>query len=222
MNAPRPPTCPAFSLMELLAVLALVAILVVAGLPAIASLSRGNQFTRNVYHLCETLQFARAKAMGENTYVWVGLLPQAAGDADNPSGSDRVVLVAVSARNGLASDLAAGNVHAETRVEFLDRLRVSPIDAASLPAPGRETSDVDDLSASTLADAQGALTRTFAGKTLTFAQLIQFDPRGAARIKSTASKWIEIGLRPDGEGARSSFGVIQINGLTGQTRFFRQ
>lgn len=218
MSSPRPPTRPAFSLIELLAVLALVAILVVAGIPAIASLSSGNQFTRNMYHLSETLQFARAKAMGENTYVWVGLLPQPAGNAGNSSGADRVMLLVVSARNGLGSDLAAGNVHAETRVRVLDRLRINPIDAASLPATDRETLDVDDLSAGTL----GTLTGALAGKTLTFTELIQFDPRGAARIKPTASKWIEIGLRPDGEGERSNFGVIQINGLTGQTRFFRQ
>jgi prepilin-type N-terminal cleavage/methylation domain-containing protein len=217
MTLLRPSRRPAFSLLELLAVLALVVILAVVGLPAIASLSSGSHFTRNAYLLSETLQFARAKAMGENTYVWVGLLPQSAGDAGNVSGADRVVLLAVSARNGLASDLASGQVRAETRVRTLDRLRLGPIEASRLPAPGRETQDVDDLAASSL----GAVTGTLGGKKLTFALLVQFDPRGGARIKSTASKWIEIGLQPVGEGARSNAGVIQINGLTGQSRLFR-
>jgi prepilin-type N-terminal cleavage/methylation domain-containing protein len=62
----------AFTLLELLIVIAIIAILLVAVVPAFTTIKRGNDITTAAYTISSVLEQGRNYAMANNTYVWVG------------------------------------------------------------------------------------------------------------------------------------------------------
>ena len=63
----------AFTLMELLVVIAIISLLAVFTIPAISGIKGGSDVTSTAYSIAGILDQARAYAMANNTYVWVGL-----------------------------------------------------------------------------------------------------------------------------------------------------
>lgn len=211
-----------FSLVELLVVMVISTMLAAFAIPAVSSLQGSTNINGCSDTLGGVLENARATAMARNTYVWVGVLEVASADAGNNERTNKVILSAVASANGEMADLAAGSVRPIMPPRELKNVHLAQFPADLLPDSGRETLGVDDISQGGLgSDSEPAnFTQRIGETSRTFTQLILFSPAGEARIKNTASRWIEIGLQPH-TGNRNNRAVLQINGLTGQVRTFR-
>ncbi len=77
----------AFTLVELLAVMVIMILMVAAAVPAFNALSGASSNTKAAYEIAGALEQARAYAMANNTYVWVGFVEE---DASKPTPSTPV------------------------------------------------------------------------------------------------------------------------------------
>jgi len=211
-----------FSIIELLVVMAISTMLAALAIPAVNTLQSSGNINNISDSLNGVLENARATAMAHNTYVWVGILRVAASDTSNAEHLDKVVVSAVSSVYGEMSDLTSGSVRPIMPPRELKNVSLTQVPSEALSESGRETSGVDDISSSNLSSGSGGASfkQRACGTERAFSQLIQFSPSGEARVKRTASRWIEIGLQP-ATGNQTNKVVVQINGLTGQMRTFR-
>jgi prepilin-type N-terminal cleavage/methylation domain-containing protein len=99
----------AFTLLELLVVMAIIAILMVLIVPAFTSLKGGGDVTNAAYTIKGVLEQARNYAMANNTYVYVGFYEEAP-TASSPTsatppypGKGRLLLASVAAIDGTTS-----------------------------------------------------------------------------------------------------------------------
>ena len=96
----------AFTLIELLVVIAIIAILFVLVVPAFTTVKRADEVTNSAYTIKGILERARASAMANNTYVWVGFYEENA-TASAPTsvappypGFGRLVIAIASSKDG--------------------------------------------------------------------------------------------------------------------------
>lgn len=101
----------AFTLVELLAVIAIILTMMALVVPALVSTKGNNEITKAAYDIAGVLEQSRAYAIANNTYVWVGFYeedttatrPTASSPANvTPpySGKGRVVIAAVTSKDG--------------------------------------------------------------------------------------------------------------------------
>ncbi|HET6410278.1 MAG TPA: prepilin-type N-terminal cleavage/methylation domain-containing protein [Chthoniobacteraceae bacterium] len=197
----------AFTLVELLAVIAVMVILMALSAPLVGSLRSAGNMNQSVLEVSMFIEQAQAYAMANNTYVWVGFRE----DATKPS----VTIVAVAGTTGVVSDIDnASTRRVVNKPQEHYNLRLHDVTGlpGMAPADSVSTSDI----------------KTFLHKvgasSVTFEKVIQFSPHGGARIKPTAiSRWIQIGLQPMNGNTPNdkNMAALQIAGLTGQVRVFR-
>jgi prepilin-type N-terminal cleavage/methylation domain-containing protein len=103
--------CPpsAFSLVELLGVMAILAIVMAFAIPAFNTIGTGQKMSRAVSDLTDLLEYAKAEAMARKTYVWVGFKNLPSTDAANPSGNHQVACAAFFSADGTATAAATGS-----------------------------------------------------------------------------------------------------------------
>ena len=93
----------AFTLIELLMVIAVMVVIIAMAVPAFTTIKGGSDVTKAVYDISGTLDQARTYAMANNTYVWVGFFEE---DGSQPStnpataGTGRVVISIVASKDG--------------------------------------------------------------------------------------------------------------------------
>lgn len=100
-----------FTLVELLAVIGIMAILAALSSMAISSLKGSGDFTANVYGTASYIEQARAYAMANNTYVYVGLTEVDASQSSSASPQTvatttkggRIAVVAMATKDGSRS-----------------------------------------------------------------------------------------------------------------------
>jgi prepilin-type N-terminal cleavage/methylation domain-containing protein len=206
-------TCGAFTLVEILAVMAMAAVLSALTLPAVFSLSNAGSLNQSVSDLSLTLNESRAYAMAHDTYVWVGFSP----DTLN---QDLTVDV-VAGQTGEATDIGASSTYlAIAKPQCFNHVSLlSPGSASNLAGMDSSADDISTTSQS------GSFQAMSAGKTLTFPYVIQFDPQGEASLNQTAgsSNWIQIRLQPARGATKETANEagFQIATLTGQVSTFR-
>jgi len=222
-----------FSLIELLVVVSIMSIVASFAMVAFNNMSKSTDFTADINGVTQGIEQARAAAMAGNTYVWIGFIQLSAATPGNVDGIDEVLMAAVYGKNGQSTDLAAGHytpLFGPKTLKSLDLVK-PPFDASVLQSAGRQAAD--DLSASQLdpnpANCQFSQTvgsKKVNGKTPVFTELLQFNPLGEARIKSTSSNWIEIGMEswpwsksPD---LNPKIAIVQVSGFSGKVRIFRR
>ena len=216
-----------FTLIELLAVISIILVVAAFITPAVNGMLKGGNFSKDLNELSDCLEQARAAAMAGNTYVWVGFLPVASNSPGNVDGINKILVAAILGKNGQTSDLTQGTYIPLNKGRVLKFVTPQQFAPQVLQGSGRESAGVDDISASNLSGGSPyKFTQTIgqenvAAQPPTFTELIQFGPLGNARITPTASRWIEIGMQSS-PGNPPVTGVVQINGLTGQVRVFRQ
>ncbi len=66
----------AFSLIELLIVVAIMGLLAAFALPAFQSISQARGVSEAAYQIAATVELARSEAVSRQTYVWMGMQPQ--------------------------------------------------------------------------------------------------------------------------------------------------
>jgi len=109
-----------FTLLELLVVIALISMLMVLALPALSGIKAAGNATKAAYDLAGTLEQARAYAMANNTYVFVGIAevdssvdpsakPQVA--TADPAIGGRVAVAVVASKDGTRGyDVTSGSL----------------------------------------------------------------------------------------------------------------
>lgn len=201
-NPPLPAarfTRSAFSLLELLVVMACIGVVLGISVPAFSSISRSNDNAKSARNVAELLDLARTHAKAANTSVQVGFASDATG----------LKVAVISGREGT-------NFTTVSRVHRFPLVRM-----ATIEANGRPEADLD------LTPTRGGLLPSFNTAGQTFERVIEFNTRGEARaLTSGLSRCIEIGLLPNVNGGtpeplKKNFGVVQVAGLSGGVAVFR-
>lgn len=222
-----------FSLVELLTVLVIVSIMSALVVAAIGSLGKADGFNSATSTLSTLLEQARAYAMANNTYVFVGIeetdASQPAGGAQTP-GIGRVAIQAFASQDGTLN-LAASNLTAINRLQVLNNLHVpASLTATSGTLPNRPTADYSLGSASggtsfpTVSSANAITSRNF-----TFTKIVAFDALGIVHIPTSPAisgfQYIEIDAQPTNgtviSTTAANFSAIQIDATTGAVTVFR-
>jgi Tfp pilus assembly protein FimT len=201
----------AFSLVEILITIALMALLMAFVVPAITGRKEAANVSKVVYDMAGAIEEARAYAIVNNTYVWVGIaeVDQSRSETGaQATGIGRVGLVAVASKDGSQiydeSD-PGGNWAAEYnrtpkagRLISIGRLlRFENIHIANglgaIPATGKmarpQVSAEYQLGSSTCFSSlifPYPLGSDIAGGQYNFSKVIQFDPQGTLKIVNNA------------------------------------
>lgn len=217
----------AFSLVELLTVIAVMSLLVSVAVPAITSLAKGNQMNQSLIEIAGTLDQARQHAISHNTYVWVAFRP-------NPMGAagDELSVVLLASKTG-TDPFPWTNYGAvpNAQIDLLGRPRTfTQIRMEEAGTFGEsQIPGLAGKSAVTLDNTPSGDTAVFGVKLpgatapVDFTRAIQFTPAGEARVASSVIDIIEFGIHPTrGNVAdNNNVAVLRVNGLTGQTTVFR-
>ncbi len=218
----------AFTLLELLTVMAIVAILAGASLPAISSLSRANNLNGSLSELAGMLSQARQYAVAQRTYVWVAMRE----NTDDPK-EPSIDVALMASKTGMQPSspwAAQGSVPSDT-ISLLTRPKT--LKQVRLEEAGTFTrQNISDLPAQPQTGVDNSPSdgsATFAVRlpgtpgTVNFDRVIQFLPDGEARVADSPIDVIEMGLRSmrGSVADQNNIAVLRINGLTGQTRVYR-
>ena len=212
----------AFSLIELLVVMAVMAVMLSFIGPAVSGLKGGADLASAAYEISDTLGRARAYAIARNTYVWVGIaeVDQALTTSAAPQrdGIGRVALSIVASKDGtriydensnIASDWATKTASGVGLVQLgkLVRIENAHISDLGTPPAGGGMDRPAVAQEFQIGAAVSALSFNFPlGKAsgiaqFTFNKVIQFDPQGTAKIVTTngyslLARQMEVGLQP--------------------------
>ena len=197
----------AFSLIELLVVMAIVAILATVSLTAFTQIGQSGALTKTGSDIAGMLEQARAYAVAHNASVWVGF----------STGDDDALLVGVmTSRNG-DSQPATNEQVSLSRVRRFDRVKLVVLaDADGRPA----ASD-----GAQLANLSSAIFPFSLGKTSFTNRVVQFNSRGESRILPNQTfKVTEVGLQQYSDGQirnPQNHVAIQVGGLSGAVSLYR-
>ena len=120
----------AFSLIELLIVIAIIAVMA-----ALASstgfMKSGGDFTKAAYDISGVLDQARAYAMANNTYVFVGIgefdASQSSSKSPQSQGTGRVAIAAVATKDGTCNYPLSGNVSSPAWTNYNNGANFVPV-----------------------------------------------------------------------------------------------
>lgn len=194
----KPPSSSAFSLVELLSVIALFSIMAVAAVPAFQSIARGQDALAQSAMLRAYLQDARMSARAKGTWVRVGFH-----ERTGQAGRREIVAVAISSMSGGSAG--------ETDVA----------DAVQWPLVGRPLV----LRGATLDAAVGVGTfpsfqRKVGESTMEFGRVVEVSPSGIVRARAESlDRVIEFTISPDvGDSPPAR---LQVAGASGMMRVLR-
>lgn len=220
----------AFSLIELLSVMAIASLLAAVVVPAMNGLKAGGGLTRAAADMSSVLEQARAYAMAHNTYVFVGLTEV---DASVPNGgaqqagTGRVVVAVAGSRDGTRT-FDSTNLVALSKVRRFDNVHLADAvpneDRSARPAVAAEYQLGNAAFCGT-----DSLSWPFSGgvPATGFTRVIRFDPRGAVSTlpeSRSLPQWIEIGLVPargNTVTVGANYAALLVDGVTGSVRIFR-
>jgi prepilin-type N-terminal cleavage/methylation domain-containing protein len=209
----------AFTLLELLVVMAIIAILMALIAPAFTSMKRAGDITSAAYAIKGVLDQARTYAMANNTYTWIGFYEE---NGSNPSPNSatpkigRIVMSVVASKDGtmmytapLTSlvTLAPANLIQVGKLAKIDNVHLKTFPApTAIPPP--DTFDTRPAVASAAAQigdtAPPNPSLTFhypvgsSSPQYTFVKVVQFSPRGEGVIDNsnyTLTPVSEIGVQ---------------------------
>jgi prepilin-type N-terminal cleavage/methylation domain-containing protein len=222
----------AFSLIELLSVMAIIGMLTAAVIPAMNSIKQGSGVSTAAYDISSTLEQARAYAMANNTYVFVGLAEVSGSTAESgaqQAGNGRVVVAAAGSKDGTRSfGSANSNLVPLTKLRRFDNVHL----ANTVPNQNNTSRPVvgDTYragNAAFVAEGTFGWPLTAGSPAYTFSKIIQFDPRGTASVQSSARhlpQWMEIGLVPsrgDTVADNANYAALLLDGVTGSVKIYR-
>lgn len=121
----------AFSLTELLVVVAIVGVLSALSIPAMSSMKGAGDLTRAAYTVQDALEQARTYAMANNTYTWVGFFEEDSQSTTTTtagkSGVGRLVICMVASQDGTSIYSQTQAKSGATGTQQLTQSRLTPI-----------------------------------------------------------------------------------------------
>ena len=198
----------------------------------------GNEVSRAVYSVSDTLEEARAYAMSRNTYVYVGVVE------DTGSSAAGSLVLGVVASNQGTQMFTTGSPNLSSASGSFSQinklLKVTNVRAVSLPASSPTSGNprqvvpssyklgdaTFDPSSPTYSFSVGPYLFTSASgittaQGVTSAGMLQIDPQGAvSEVGGLCVPFFEIGLEP-AAGNQSNYAALQIAGETGAVRIYR-
>jgi prepilin-type N-terminal cleavage/methylation domain-containing protein len=202
----------AFSLVELLVVIAIVSILMVAAVTAFTTIGRAGKLTKTGYDIAGLIEQARSYAMAQNTYVWIGF------ETDT---NNSLVVGVVASRNGEASP-AASDV-----IQLRPLSRFERVQLVALPADKPHREPEDGVTQMTSVTSAIFPFRAGSGPNGTDfnSRVIQFNGRGESRVVSSRlHKALEIGLQGAVDGniqEPENYVAIHLGSLSGSVSVYR-
>jgi prepilin-type N-terminal cleavage/methylation domain-containing protein len=206
----------AFSLIELLAVMAIISVMMAVSVPAFNVLKSTGDISTAAYDIASTLEQARAYAMANNTFVYVGFAERAQMDATK-LGEGQILISAMGSKSG-SRNFDSQNLVALTRMRKMPNVRLED----NIPNSGSLARPAVPSAYQVANDAFKAQD-TFEAGGVTFSKIVQFDPRGMASVQARAasvSQWMEIGLA-GAQGSSPNNAVVVLDGVTGVAKVYR-
>jgi len=219
-RAIRSDGCQAFSLIELLTVICIIAMLSTLAVASLSGISGAGQMNSALAKAAGYIDQVRGFAVAHSTYAYVGYRVTDAPDI-------RVVLVAVASNSGedLSSSTDINPTATDTAVQIgrplqltgVSLVRAEDLEMSKVPTMPEVESRGEKLSAENMQ-------LTVGGETYTV--LAAFGPSGAVSFRKDVKKLLEFALiQANQKSATDKFtdaGLVQISGLTGLTRVYRQ
>jgi prepilin-type N-terminal cleavage/methylation domain-containing protein len=243
-------TSGAFSLIELLVVMAIALILGAIAVTSISSVSTSGNLTAAADTISGTIEQARSYAMANNTYTWLGFFEEnGAAASANPaqSGVGRIVMAIAASSDGSmiysANSGAAVTIDPTRLLEVGKLIRVTGAHLEAFPdgSGGGQTFDTrpalqSDNARVGLDPLPGGASPSFqfpvgqaASAQYTFTNVLQFSPQGEVLFSGMAGQLtstIEIGLEPAHGNIPNSASkndiALQVAGITGTVIEYRR
>ena len=215
----------AFTLLELLVVIAIMAIMAAVLLPALTGIKGAGDVTKSAYDIAGILDQARAYAMANNTYVWVGIFeedPAAPATTPATAGTGRIVVAAVASRDGTrgyevtslsspatwANYSNGANLVPIARLQRFENLHLAPLFSTlpnkggmSRPTVNSGNYQLGNTNCASITPFDWPLGKATGTGQYSFTKVINFDPQGVARIQMVTNEdniepYMDIGLIP--------------------------
>ncbi len=215
----------AFTLIELIVVLAIGVLLSAAALPALVSVLQSRGLTQDIYGLSEMLDLARNEAISRETYVWVGIQPV------TNNGTAELQVAAVASMDGTGNNTVVSNLIGISKVLYLQNVVLCQWSNLKL-ATQKLSTNYFTTAIMPLSVANNTTGVSFQAGTVQFTQktTITFTPRGEALLPGSVSiatgydPYIDVSLR-EAHGTQIAENAddasIVIDGATGATQMLR-
>lgn len=218
-----------FSLVELLVVLVIASILSALAFTAFNSIGKADNLNAATSNVSLLLEQARAYAMANNTYVFVGFAEtdgSALPNGPQTAGIGRVALQAFASLDGTLN-LAAANLSAITRLQILGNVDMPGSlaqNTGTLAGRPAATYSVGNSTFPAVASSSAITSRNF-----TFTKIIAFDAMGVVHIPTTPPttgfQYLEIDLQPANGNIvpanNANVSAVQVDGTTGVVNVYR-
>jgi len=210
----------AFSLLELLVVVAIIGVLMVLTMPVMQRVNEGQRMGKAVSDLTALLEYARTEALARSTYVWVGFT-----NRTNSSGNAELAVMVFASRDGMAT-AANDTIEPLTKMLHLEGIQFTDKDQLSqevrnLYIVGTTAAVSSNASPKTLPASQG----------VTFDRTLTITPRGEAMLEKEPGlstgfdNVIDISLRPMRgtvvDPASTDHASIWLYGASGRLQVYR-
>lgn len=215
----------AFTLVEILAVVAISSVLLVLAIPSLPSLLAVKGTTRAVSEISNLIEIARNEAMTMQCYTWLGFE-----SATTSVGSDELRAVVISPLTGnitmesVSGSLLIASARPISPVYKWENLRLASL--ADLDASVRDLARTTETSIPLASQDSTVFRFGSAGTAQSRYLTITFTPQGYALLTASPDimtpyvKLIDIGLIPSRGGSDQA--ALVINGFNGQTQILRR
>lgn len=223
----------AFSLIELIVVVAIMILVAAFIAPAFTSIKGAGDVTSAAYTIKGVLEQARIYAIANNTYTWVGF---AGSVGASVTGQVSIAVVASNDGTQLGTDttttsplLIGSGTGTVVQLGKLVRLDNAHIGDTGVPTnDGTEFESRPNVAAVYRVSSSGDTAHPFTVQQTTFNRWIRFSPRGEPVVKggtTQIAQYAEVGLLPTHGPALAitpNIAAIEISGFGGNLRIYRR
>ena len=211
----------AFSLVELLAVIAVIGTLAFATAPAMRSMLASQKLAQGAHDMASLLELARSEAVGRQTYVWVAF------ENVQTSLGREVRAVAVESVDGSGTNTSEANVSPLSRVLVIPDAALASWEELKESTRGLE----DNLTPASVAKNESGMAFSVGRTRFSSGTPLTFTPRGEVLLKAAAgphdgyNPQVDVSLR-QARGTEVVSGAddaaILVDGATGAIRILRE
>ena len=214
-----------FSLGELLLVMGIVAIMSALAITGFISMKKADSLNTATVTISTVLEQARAYAMANNTYVFVGFQET---DASQPAyqaqtvGTGRIAVQAFASNDGTMN---LANCSAIDKLQVLNNVDLH----ATVPSTGSLSRPATAPTYIVGGGSFPTASSTIPSRNFTFSQVIAFDALGNVHIPDGGThsdlQYLEIDLQPSNgtvvSPTATNFSAVQVDAMTGAVSIYR-